>query len=250
MATKNKNTVLIVLLFLIQYLGSSANEAPKTCGKCIKSKTGNYHHPPQMSLPDTSRTIRSISGLAPVFNIKTTSTSNSIELKRPEYSNTSHQNHHHQTKHAPMVSRVPRAAQKPESIESLRKKLKGEKQGKTADKLEKLKQLHFNQTKFRHTEPHVIGEEVAPNKMKGNKLQWLYEFGTAERRDPQVHPGAECNFEKDCRWSWKTDIQNGFVIASSHNLLVNESGPYKDADDNSNGKSLFTYCIFIVSAMC
>lgn len=231
MATK-KSTLLIALLFLTQYLGSSANEARKGCAKCAKSTTDNYHSSSQISTnaSKADRFTRDIFGLAPAFNAAAT-TSNSIEHKRPEYnSNTSDQ--------TAVMSRNPRSAQKPESIENLRKKLKGDKQAKT-EKLDfKQKLLQLNSTLFRHSEPYVVSStnhEVG-NAKKMDHVRKLYDPSHVERREPYVHPGAECNFEKDCRWTWKTDIQNGFVIASSHNLQVNESGPLKDADSNINGK--------------
>ncbi|GJQ77200.1 hypothetical protein Trydic_g14871 [Trypoxylus dichotomus] len=213
---------------------------------------------------NTSRFTRDVPDvpLSSTINAETT-TSNSIERKRPEHSNTLHQfrkqrkSHHHYQKIAqnayrrragdttnkyalPILSRVPRAAQKPESIENLRKKLKGDKLGKhplqKLDLKQKLAQL--NRTLARHQEPIVVGginREERPHPKKKDNLSKLYEFSNMERREPYVHPGAECNFEKDCRWTWKTDIQNGFVIASVHNLMVNESGPFTDADDNNNG---------------
>lgn len=275
MATK-RYTVLIVLLFLIQYLGSSANDAPKACMKCVKSKTGNDHHLPQMvssSSNNTSKAVRftrDIFGLAPsAFNTMIT-TSNSIdERKRPENSNTLHQtrdeqlSRHHLHQHQkdiqnarhhhapgdtadeyalPVLSRVPRVAQKPESFENLRKKLKGDKQGKISTDKFDTRLSRFNRTAVRHSEPHVVGginREERPHPKKKDNLRKLYEFSNTERREPYINPGTECNFEKDCRWTWKTDIQNGFVIASSHNLLINESGPREDADNTDNGEYLF-----------
>lgn len=253
MATK-KSTIIIVLMFY--YLGLSANEASKLCMKCIKSNSGDFHHLPQMSSStlEISEYKQDVFGLKPVQYSKITS--HSIKQKRPKNSNILHQEEiiSHQKEHYNLdkkfsngALRVPRAAQKPDSFANLRKKMKGDKaknENQKMDFRQKLREL--NLTKVRHTEPHIGGINLEePGTKKKDNLRKLYEFSNAERRGPYIHPGAECNFEKDCRWSWKTsDIHNGFVIASSHNLLENETGPIMDADNNHNGK-LFYACIVI-----
>ncbi|XP_022918243.1 tyrosine-protein kinase receptor [Onthophagus taurus] len=118
-----------------------------------------------------------------------------------------------------------RAAQKPDHFANVRKRL-------LADKM--LGKKNDTDNAISRPYPPVGILKTRPDNKNLRKLIEL----TNPLRTQNVHLGTECNFEIDCRWSWTSDIANVFVVASSGNLLNNETGPLMDADNNVDGHYL------------
>lgn len=158
--------------------------------------------------------------------------------KRPNFSNILFQENMSKSEENNVI-RTKRESKKPESHETLKRKMHAEKYKKD--------ELMAADTNFRTenvsgirrlTEPQFGGLKT---EHKGNINNYsnnlmLLKILRDEKESKSLYPGAECNFEKECGWQWKTDIPNGFVRTSAQNYSEGESGPLTDADDRYTGK--------------
>ncbi|XP_044753291.1 ALK tyrosine kinase receptor isoform X2 [Coccinella septempunctata] len=49
---------------------------------------------------------------------------------------------------------------------------------------------------------------------------------------------TNCNFEEDCSWTWRKDIENGFFIATTRSYAPGSGGPKSDANEREGGSFL------------
>ncbi|KAF7281667.1 hypothetical protein GWI33_004443 [Rhynchophorus ferrugineus] len=60
------------------------------------------------------------------------------------------------------------------------------------------------------------------------------QFGNGKHYVPEFN----CNFDNDCKWTWRKDIATGFFITSGGKLKANDSGPRQDANEREFGSYL------------
>lgn len=70
-----------------------------------------------------------------------------------------------------------------------------------------------------------------------NKLRKLFKLHNPMKELGYVlMAGIECDFERDCTWTWATNVKNGFQVTSPVNYEKLDTGPMYDANNNTDGK--------------
>lgn len=146
------------------------------------------------------------------------------------------------------VMRMKRESKKPENYEKLRKKLETEKFKKDDLMPADANARTENVSSIRKlANPQFGGVKTEQRGSKNNKFAnnlKLLKKMTEEMDDKKKSAkSAECNFEDECGWQWKTDIPNGLFRTSPQNYSDGDVGPATDADDNNAGK--FTNIFFL-----
>ncbi|XP_050297012.1 tyrosine-protein kinase receptor isoform X2 [Anthonomus grandis grandis] len=71
---------------------------------------------------------------------------------------------------------------------------------------------------------------------KNDRIRVLH---SRNMQDRQYFTDYNCNFENDCKWTWRKDIANGFYITTGGNHLTeNDTGPKVDANKRQFGSYL------------
>ncbi|XP_045462043.1 ALK tyrosine kinase receptor isoform X2 [Harmonia axyridis] len=73
-------------------------------------------------------------------------------------------------------------------------------------------------------------------KSSGDKLSTVRRYGTRQGFYPDSN--TDCNFEEDCSWTWRKDIDHGFFIATARGYAPGSSGPRSDANGRDGGSFL------------
>lgn len=69
-----------------------------------------------------------------------------------------------------------------------------------------------------------------------NKMRKLFKLHNSLKQSYVLMAGIECDFDRDCSWSWATDVKNGFQVVSPMNYDKLDTGPMLDANNNTDGK--------------
>lgn len=78
-----------------------------------------------------------------------------------------------------------------------------------------------------------INTEQLYNKKK-DKIRLLHLQHNEEKvKDTEE---TDCNFEKECKWTWRKDIANGFFVTNGQKFTENDTGPRFNAHENKFGK--------------
>jgi anaplastic lymphoma kinase len=85
-----------------------------------------------------------------------------------------------------------------------------------------------------------INTEQLYNK-KNDKIRLLHHQHNEEKHKEAEPADTDCDFETECKWTWRKDIANGFFVTSGSKLSENDTGPRVDAGSNEFGNFLLLH---------
>lgn len=91
-----------------------------------------------------------------------------------------------------------------------------------------------------HTNFGGIINEQSYNR-QNDKIRKLFRQQKNEKEAIVENDGWNCDFESECKWTWRKDIANGFFITSPDKYEANETGPSVDANQKSYGEFIIKY---------
>lgn len=136
------------------------------------------------------------------------------------------------------------------SLSSLRKKLNEDKKKDELMPADAHPRLEPNNTgtpkKLDESFFGGINTEQMYNK-KNDKIRLLHKQHNEEKvKDTEE---TDCNFEKECKWTWRKDIANGFFVTTGQRFNENDTGPRFNAHSNKYGKFILM-CLATKYSIC
>lgn len=132
------------------------------------------------------------------------------------------------------------------SLSSLRKKLNEDKKKDELMPADAHPRLEPNATPTKVDESFFggINTEQLYNK-KNDKIRLLHlQHNEEKMKDTEE---TDCNFEKECKWTWRKDIANGFFVTNGQKFTETDTGPRFNAHANKFGKFIYFFKIKIQS---